>query len=152
MRLSSHTLSPAAPACPPPTLFLDVAPPPPSFSLFVSPPTIGRRYINISPFSALVVVVFFFLPPFPFSPRGCCLPLSAILSAACDQTGELQCASEGPAEGGGEPNSIQSCNATVLPTGRLPDQNTCSLRSRRTSVLSTSTSSNASAELILTLF
>lgn len=39
--------------------------------------------------------------PFPFSPRGYCLPLSAILSAACDQTGEPQCASEGPAEGGG---------------------------------------------------
>lgn len=142
----THTLSPAAPACPPPTLFLDVAPPPPSFSLFVSPPTIGRRYINISPFSALVVV---FSSPSP-SPL---VAVASLLAPFCLPRVIRLGSRSVPARGqrrGGKPNSIQSCNATVLPTGRLPDQNTCSRRSRRTSVLSTSTSSNA--ELILTLF
>lgn len=105
-----HTPSPAAPACPPPTLFLSVAPPPPPppFSLYFSPPTISRRWRNISPFS----------PLFPLSPRGYCLPLSAAPSAACDQTGESQCASEGPAEGEAP---VQSCNATFPPTGRVPE-------------------------------
>lgn len=51
-----------------------------------------------------------------------------------------------------KPNSIQSCNATFLPTGRVPGQSSCSLQTGRTSVLSAATSSNGSNELILTLF
>lgn len=148
MQLSSHTLSPAAPACPPPTLFLDIAPPPPSLSLFVSPPTIGRRYINISPFSALVVAPPPPRPPpFPFSPRGYCLPLSAILSAACDQTGEPQCASEGPAEGGSQtpfnhvmPQLCQlvGCQTKILAVYEVAARVSCPLRLPRTHRMSSS--------------
>lgn len=113
----------------------------------VSPPTIGRRYINISPFSALVVAPPQQTPPFPFSPRGYCLPLSAILSAACDQTGEPQCASEGPAEGGSQtpfnhvmPQLCQlvGCQTKIRAVYEVAARVSCPLRLPRTHRMSSS--------------
>lgn len=79
----------------------------------------------------------FIFSPFPFSPRGYCLPLSAILSAACDQTGEPQCASEGPAEGGSQtpfnhvmPRFCQlvGCQTKILAVYEVAARVSCPLR------------------------
>lgn len=86
-------------------------------------------------------------PPFPFSPRGYCLPLSAILSAACDQTGEPQCASEGPAEGGSQtpfnhvmPQLCQlvGCQTKILAVYEVAARVSCPLRLPRTHRMSSS--------------
>lgn len=85
---------------------------------------------------------------FLFFPRGYCLPLSAIQSAACDQTGASQCASKGPAEGEAPFSHVMphfrqlvECQSEILAVYKLAAR------------VSTSTSSNTlDDELIWTLF
>lgn len=95
-------------------------------------------------------LLFFFFPLSPSPPVAIGSPFAPFCLPRVIVLVEPLCASGGA--GGGAGNSIQSCNATCLPTGRVPEPNTCSLRRRHTGVVSTSTSSNAADELILTLF